>query len=314
MKKVQALPVLLSLLLICSVVLLPTKTLAFSVYQVKEYFNPFEKISSLFNQDQSDISLKDEPAETMIWTELPVHSEYVVKAGDTFQSIAQLYRISRVDLQDSNPWRAEPLEAGQVVYIPLSAETVYHVTWGDTVETIADRYGVNVSEIVQKNPSLDINQLHENQEIRIPIANMKKNRIEIASLASRATVNNALAWPVKGIITSTYGQRWGGFHQGIDIWNERELNSPIAAALPGTVSFAGWSNSGYGRLVIIDHGNGIQTYYAHLNRVNVKEQQRVRQGDVVGYMGNTGNSLGVHLHFELRLKEHPINPLPYLPK
>jgi murein DD-endopeptidase MepM/ murein hydrolase activator NlpD len=118
------------------------------------------------------------------------------------------------------------------------------------------------------------------------------------------------AWPLHGTITSGFGPRWGGFHPGIDIADPR--GTPIAASKAGVVIFAG-SMSGYGNFVIIDHGGGYATGYAHQSRIACSEGQTVKQGQIIGYVGSTGHSTGNHLHFEVRVDGHPQNPLRFLP-
>jgi murein DD-endopeptidase MepM/ murein hydrolase activator NlpD len=119
------------------------------------------------------------------------------------------------------------------------------------------------------------------------------------------------AWPVAGRhITSPYGRRWGGFHTGIDI--DCNYGDPIWAAKGGKVVAAEWGG-GYGRMIIIDHGNGVATLYAHQSRLYAREGQRVEQLQKVGACGETGNATGTHLHFEVRINGNPVNPRPYLP-
>lgn len=118
-----------------------------------------------------------------------------------------------------------------------------------------------------------------------------------------------LVWPVHGTLTSGFGPRWGRMHEGIDIAGGS--GTPIAAAATGTVISAGWSG-GYGQLVVLDHGDGLSTAYAHLSSVAVSAGQTVPQGSVVGGMGTTGSSTGVHLHFEVRVNGAAVNPLGYL--
>ncbi len=118
-----------------------------------------------------------------------------------------------------------------------------------------------------------------------------------------------LVWPVSGPITSGFGPRWGRMHEGIDIAGSS--GTPIAAAATGTVISAGWSG-GYGQLVVLDHGNGLSTAYAHLSSISVSAGQTVPQGSAVGGMGTTGSSTGVHLHFEVRVNGAAVNPLGYL--
>jgi murein DD-endopeptidase MepM/ murein hydrolase activator NlpD len=116
-------------------------------------------------------------------------------------------------------------------------------------------------------------------------------------------------WPVSGPLTSTFGPRWGRTHEGIDVTGA--TGTPIAAAASGTVIIAG-GQGGYGNLVVVDHGGGVSTAYAHLSSIAVGAGQAVGQGSVVGGLGSTGNSTGPHLHFEVRINGAAQNPLAYL--
>ncbi|MBW3614548.1 MAG: peptidoglycan DD-metalloendopeptidase family protein [Actinobacteria bacterium] len=119
-----------------------------------------------------------------------------------------------------------------------------------------------------------------------------------------------LRWPVGGPVTSEFGSRWGRLHAGIDIGSGS--GTPIRAAKAGTVIFAG-SQGGYGNVVIIDHGGGLTTLYAHQSRLGTNDGAEVSQGEVVGFVGSTGHSTGPHLHFETRVGGSPQNPRRYLP-
>ena len=103
--------------------------------------------------------------------------------------------------------------------------------------------------------------------------------------------------------------RWGSLHPGIDIG--AEMGAPIHAAASGRVILAGYSG-GYGNLIVIDHGNGLATAYAHQSRLGASVGQEVSQGDVIGYVGSTGFSTGPHLHFEVRVNGLPVDPMGYL--
>ncbi len=121
-----------------------------------------------------------------------------------------------------------------------------------------------------------------------------------------------LIWPAQGTFTSGYGPRWGRNHRGIDI--AAPVGTPIVAAAPGVVSYAGYNDGGFGYLVEIDHADGSMTRYAHNDRILVNVGQQVNQGDQVSLMGSTGFSTGPHLHFEV----HPagqgaVNPMAFLP-
>ena len=117
-----------------------------------------------------------------------------------------------------------------------------------------------------------------------------------------------LIWPVSGPVTSGYGPRWGRMHTGIDI--SAGTGTPIRAAKAGTVISAG-SNGGYGLAVVVDHGGGFSTLYAHMSSMSVSGGS-VSQGDVLGKVGCTGSCTGPHLHFETRMGGSPQNPMGFL--
>jgi murein DD-endopeptidase MepM/ murein hydrolase activator NlpD len=121
--------------------------------------------------------------------------------------------------------------------------------------------------------------------------------------------SSGFAWPLCAPVTSEYGPRWGRMHQGID--QGASTGTPIGASKGGTVIYAGWQG-GYGNLVLIDHHDGVVTAYAHQSRMAVSRGQSVSQGATIGYVGNTGNSTGPHLHFETRVNGSAVNPRQYL--
>ena len=116
-------------------------------------------------------------------------------------------------------------------------------------------------------------------------------------------------WPVHGVLTSYYGWRWGRMHEGIDIAVSN--GTPVVAAAAGTVIVAGWMG-GYGNLVVVDHGGGVSTAYGHNTSVAAGVGQHVAQGQLIAYSGNTGNSTGPHVHFEVRINGAAVDPLGYL--
>lgn len=126
--------------------------------------------------------------------------------------------------------------------------------------------------------------------------------------------NAILDWPTAGgYISSTFGKRWGKLHKGIDIARtNRSTSPPIFAAESGTIEKAGNTGNGYGNMIVIDHGDGLKTLYAHLSSLDVKAGQKIERGEKLGIMGATGNSTGIHLHFEVHEKGQPINPIPFL--
>jgi murein DD-endopeptidase MepM/ murein hydrolase activator NlpD len=129
------------------------------------------------------------------------------------------------------------------------------------------------------------------------------------SSPSRTPSAAGFIWPVHGVVTSGFGWRWGRAHEGIDIAVGN--GTPVVAAASGTVIVAGWLG-GYGNLVVIDHGNGIATAYGHNTSVTVAIGLTVAQGQLIAYSGNTGNSTGPHVHFEVRVNGIAVDPFGYL--
>lgn len=131
----------------------------------------------------------------------------------------------------------------------------------------------------------------------------------VAGTVNRPASSSGLVWPISGTVSQEFGGASG--HPGIDIF--APMGTPIYAAKGGTVIFAGWNNGGYGNLVVIEHGDGFSTAYAHQSEVLVSVGQTVSTGQLVGREGSTGYSTGPHLHFETRINGRPANPRQFLP-
>ena len=122
-------------------------------------------------------------------------------------------------------------------------------------------------------------------------------------------------WPVNGVLSSSFGGRSdpfsgeGVFHTGVDL--AAPQGTPVHATADGVIDRAGWDGD-YGKLIIIDHGNGLETYYAHLSRLLVAPGQEVLRGQVIGLSGETGRVTGPHMHYEVRVRGTPVNPYKYL--
>ncbi len=117
-------------------------------------------------------------------------------------------------------------------------------------------------------------------------------------------------WPLNGPVTSPYGPRWGSFHPGVDIGGY--TGEPYVAAHSGVVVIAGWIE-GYGNAIVIDTGGGISNVYGHSSALEVHAGEHVRRGEVIGRVGCTGYCTGPHLHFEVRVDGHHVDPMRYLP-
>ncbi len=120
-----------------------------------------------------------------------------------------------------------------------------------------------------------------------------------------------LSHPTRGgYMTSGYGERWSSFHKGIDIAGN--IGDNVFSAMDGEVTYAEYNNGGYGNLIIIKHEDNMSTYYGHLSEYKVTVGDKVKKGDVIGEVGNTGFSTGPHLHFELRVDDEAVDPTDYI--
>jgi len=184
--------------------------------------------------------------------------------------------------------------------------------------SVAERLGIggvdhrldaNNPELVKK-IEVDINKLkreiHTGKNLLTDLTKFLNAQLSVI----RVTPNR---WPLRGWITSRFGWRkvrgTKDFHTGIDI--ATFYGAPIKAAADGTVDFVGWK-PGYGKLVIINHGRGIQTYYGHNSENLVHTGQFVKKGEVIARVGSTGHATGPHLHYEIRVNGNPVNPFKYL--
>jgi len=215
-----------------------------------------------------------------------------------------------------------PLQGRPRAGAPSAGSGVYHtVRKGETLWRISRTYGVSIAEITEQNGLSDFT-IKTGQKLFIPgVAEVK--RVTPAQPRSEEIVGRPdakLSWPLAGrgrsSITSGFGPRknssTGGtsFHKGIDIDGAREER--VLAAAAGEIVFAG-RMSGFGIVVMIDHGGRLITVYGHLSRAAVKLEDAVERGQVIGYVGSTGNARGTHLHFEVRYRGVSVDPLNYLP-
>ena len=206
-------------------------------------------------------------------------------------------------------------EDSDIIYrtfaISLDGENKTQVSTIEEAETI-------VEELKQEYVSTDVNiGIHEvytenSFEEIIVEAELAKNELGYhIDLKDRGVNGILLSNPVTGQISSRYGSRWGGQHTGLDIAGA--VGTPIKACSDGVVTFSG-TQGGYGNLIIISHGNGVETYYAHCNELYAKKGEEVKTGDVISTRGNTGNSTGPHLHLEVKVDGKTVNPQNYLYK
>lgn len=245
------------------------------------------------------------------------HQEYIVVAGDTLYSIARQHHLGTdalASLNNLNPKAVLPI--GQKLIIPLDPAYQVVIKKGDTLWQIARDHGIRLSELIKYNKISEPGKLKIGQVITIPVSGdaavpaLAAGAGPKVATASRGATTTGFIWPLKGVITSVFGQRKNRYHHGLDI--AAAAGTTIGAARAGKVIFAGWRNSVYGRCVIIDHGNGQKTLYAHASKVLVKNGAQVRAGQAIAEVGSTGNATGAHLHFELHIDDKVVDPQKYL--
>jgi murein DD-endopeptidase MepM/ murein hydrolase activator NlpD len=277
--------------------------------------------------------------ETDLHTIIPSRSRataasYTVGKGDSVFSIANKYKLkpetvlwANYDLLDDNP---NMLSVGQNLTIPPVDGIYYKWAKNDKLDEVASKYKVTTTDIVGwpgnkmdlTDPKITADSYvmipggwRENRQWLVPTiwrANSGASRgikAQCELPESGAVGTGAFMWPTSTTFISG-NDYWSG-HLGIDIGAAE--GSPLYAADSGLVVYAGSIGGGYGLMIMIDHGNGYHTLYAHNSQILAKCGQSVSKGQVIGYTGNTGNSTGAHLHFEVRYNGGYINPHYVLP-
>lgn len=247
---------------------------------------------------------------------------YTVKSGDTVLAIAAKYGINPETILWANPAIEQDPDTlaidDQLNILPLNG--VLHVVKpGDTLASLASQYKVTV-DIIIGYPSNQLTNatapLAVGRSLVIPDGVKEFSQPQYAVAATDATPANAniggghFVWPVGGDISQAY---WGG-HPALDIssWTGNVVKAPDSGYVALASSGDNW-NTGYGNYIIIDHGNGFTTLYAHLSSIFVKQGENVTRGEQIAMIGTTGRSTGPHLHFEIRYQGMQRNPATYLP-
>jgi LysM repeat protein len=264
---------------------------------------------------------------------------YTVQTGDTLFSIADEFGLKpttllwgNFEVLNDNPHFLKP---DQVLNILPTDGVYYQWKSGDTVQGVAQEFKVDNQAILSYsgNP-VDLTEsisgtfgLHEGNWVIVPggsrpikdwgppvitrtnaAAARYYGEGACGAITTGAVGSGTFVWPTTD--HSISGYNYSDIHPAIDIAGQ--TGNPVYAADTGVVVFAGWSNYGYGLLIVIDHGNGFQTAYAHLSNIGVACGQSVFQGGYIGLLGNTGNSSGSHLHFEIIFNGAKPNPLNYV--
>lgn len=278
-----------------------------------EAFEPFPNgpVVSGFQDPRTKISQKPR-SETI---------EYNVESGDTLSTIASKFGISSDTIRWANNLTGDAIKPGQTLKILPVAGVAYTVKSGDTLESVAKKFSAEQQAIldfpfndVPDDFSLKAGQLlvipdGSPPEIRAPKPKPQPQYLAQgpASPAFSAPGGGNFIWPAGGSLT----QYFSWYHPGIDIANR--AGPGIAASDGGTVVVAGWPDStGYGNRVVVDHGNGYRSLYAHLSNIYVSIGQVISRGQLLGQMGSTGRSTGTHLHLEIYYNGVALNPLAIL--
>ena len=248
-------------------------------------------------------------------------TEYRVQQGDTVSSISQKFGVNMdTIIWENNLKSVDAIKVNQILKILPVSGVKHTVKRGETIYSIAKDFQVDAQNIIDYPFNTFANDetfaLAAGQELIIPDGiKPKEVVIDTTRYATRTVApipgvvgEGNFMWPTSGYISQKY--YW--YHQAVDIANKS--NPDIVASQGGTVTTAGWNAGGYGNYVIIDHGNGYRTLYAHMlnNSMVVKAGQRVTQGQKLGLMGSTGRSTGTHLHFEVIGPGGKLNPLTVL--
>ncbi len=300
------------------------KVLEKSFIEKVEITNKFIKSNELSSYNQ---------AYEKLTSNVNAEKKHTITEGDTLWDIAINYDISVDDILNANPELTEDSilalgdEINLIVFKPylsvkIIEEYIYTETAPKETEVVENNNEYKTyrkvlvegkdgeKEITAKVTKINgIEETRETLSEKITVAPVTE-KVEVGTLTEPPKkAVGSFKYPVYGRLTSGYGARWGTTHKGLDL--AAPYGTPVKASDGGTVIFAGWGN-GYGNLVKIDHGNGFVTYYGHNSRLAVSVGQKVAQGEVIAYVGSTGDSTGNHVHFEIRKNGIACNPLNYL--
>jgi murein DD-endopeptidase MepM/ murein hydrolase activator NlpD len=240
--------------------------------------------------------------------------DFIGQIGTQDRRIARQAKTARDAMAsaraDTSRTRTDVRTASEAVRARTEQQTAVHA------ELLANQAALADARVDKRRTLAAVNE--DERELLHEISGLERTSAALAariraSQGGSATPGQVSAsgflWPVNGPVSSSFGWRWGRMHEGIDI--AVGGGTPIMAAAGGTVIYAGWMD-GYGSLVVVDHGGGLATAYAHMSSLGAGVGQSVGQGQVIGYVGCTGHCFGDHLHFEVRINGSPVDPLGYL--
>lgn len=273
---------------------------------------------AILTPDESALEAPNISDPSLVQTKRSETIEYIVASGDILGTIAEKFDLNISSILWANDLSFySTIKPGQKIKIPPVDGLSYKIKKGDTLEKIAKTYQSDINDIVEFNKLASLNDIVAGQEIMIPGGIKPTVYVPtVRSIASVFTTPTAeaptdsggkLLWPTNSNrITQYFGWR----HSGLDIGNK--VGQPIYASESGKVTTAGWNNGGYGYYIIINHGNGLETLYAHSSKLYVKKGDTVSRGDIIAAIGSTGRSTGPHIHYEVKVNGVRKNPLDYI--
>ncbi len=235
-------------------------------------------------------------------------SRYTIQQGDTLSTVAQRFGLTMDCLISFNGIQdARTLRAGTALLVPNSSGLKYRVRRGDSLAGIAKRFGIALNDLLDWN-SLESSVIRPGQDLFVPGARLSEQELN-------RVFGRLFILPTRGRLSSRFGVRGdpitgvSRFHNGIDLAGA--IGTPVLATMSGKVSMLGF-NPNFGRYIILSHPEGFQTLYGHLDSFLVRKGQRVKQGETIALMGNSGYSTGSHLHFSIFNRGEPVDPFRYL--
>lgn len=241
---------------------------------------------------------------------------YIVEGGDTISSIAVKFNLNpNTILWENRLGPKDYIKPGDKLTILPTDGVSRQVKKGDTLEKIAKTYSADINTILEYNRLVDASDISENEILIIPGGQVSEPAAPKVTTTpnlqipppARVPASSRLLWPT---VSHKINQYFKWRHTGIDL--DGDYSSPIYAADSGRVEYAGFARNGYGNHIIINHGGGKQTLYAHASKIFVRKGDYVEKGQTIAMIGCTGWCSGTHLHFEIIVSGRKVNPLSYL--
>ena len=275
-----------------------------------------ERLVALYKDQQPDMVAV--VLEARGFTDLLDRAEYIQRISDHNEAIVTRVRDVSIQVAAQEKKLSELEDASEDARDQILAKR--NEIAGAKQSMVARREELDTARAVRQNALDRVRSVREEREEHLEVLESKQREIQARLAGTSGTVpggpirrgSGQFIWPVNGPVTSPFGPRWGRLHAGVDI--PAPEGTPIRAAASGSVAVLQGvgASGGYGNYTCIQHSGAISSCYAHQSGFATSSGARVSQGQVIGYVGNTGNSFGAHLHFEIRVNGSPVDPLGYM--